>query len=338
VPDPCTNTTSATADVNLTDTTEIRRVMTAWCGDSEVGDADTNRPGVAPSGTRLGGFVSSCGYDPVVAAGVPWPTTDSRTSPAVPANDVVAVASLDTEGISAEVGHRLHRCPKGHEVRVICTHCGRPRVIWESCGDRIRCHQCRLDWMRDTRRRFQPVLDAMAGSGGRIRFLTLTVNNGADLGERVEHLERSFRRLKQRVTWRRNVEGAIRVLEIAGSPGDWHPHFHILFTGNYIPQKEMADTWKEITGDSCIVDIRHAGSGVVKELFKYTVKDAGLLPDALDEIAAVLHNKNVVVVLGRFYRRQVAPPRRPSACPDCGANAWALEGVFYADVRYSMRC
>lgn len=339
MPDPCTNTTSATADVNPRDS-EISGLISRWCGDSEVGDAYENRPGVAPSGTRLGGFVEQCGYDSVVAASEPWQTSDARISPAIHANDAVAVASLDTYGISDEIRYNRRgavRCPAGREIRLVCSHCGKTKTIWQACEDRFRCKCCRKAWIRDTKRRFMPVIDAMVASGGHIRFMTLTVKNGPSLPDVLKHLERSFRKLKQRTFWKRHVQGAIRVLEVTKGKDGWHVHYHVLFTGSYIPQDELANLWEKITGDSRVVDVRYAGGNVVRELFKYTVKDGNLTQDELNEVASVLHNKPVVVVLGRFYRRQVLPPARPAACEECGSNAWMLEGVLFAQVRNVVR-
>jgi len=181
-------------------------------------------------------------------------------------------------------------------------------------------------------RRFMPVIDAMLGAGGALRFITLTVVDGPDLAERVRHLERSFRKLKQQKLWRRCVEGGIRVLEIKRGErsGLWHPHYHLLVTGNYIPQRELAVAWKKATGDSGIVHVCFAGANVVKELFKYTVKDAGLTPGDLDEAARVLKGKRVVAVLGLFYNRQVplAEAGEQPRCEVCGGQSWLPEDVF----------
>ena len=44
-------------------------------------------------------------------------------------------------------------------------------------------------------------------------FLTLTVKNGPDLGERAAHLRASFKKLRRRAWWRAHVVGGIAVEE-----------------------------------------------------------------------------------------------------------------------------
>jgi hypothetical protein len=185
--------------------------------------------------------------------------------------------------------------------------------------------------MRDTWHRFKPVVDSMVGCGGYIRLLTLTVKNGPDMRERYEHLKASFRRLKQRACWKRHVQGAIRVVEITKSKvnGEWHWHYHVMIVGSWWDQAEISDEWLKATGDSDVVDIRavvnirHAGAGALRELFKYTIKDHTLTAAEIDRVACLLHGVPVVTVLGAFYRRQqrrVEP--RPVACEICGGTRW----------------
>ena len=239
----------------------------------------------------------------------------------------LAPTSLDTNGISDELPTE-ERAPCGKYISLSCLHCGKVHRIWKRCENRVRCPDCRKQWSRDSQKRFKPVLEAMQASGQYVRFMTLTVKNGSDLAERVKHLERSFRKFKQRKFWKGNVDGAIRVLEITRSADGWHPHYHIVFVGRFIPQAKLQEQWEEITGDSRIVDVRQASSTVLKELFKYTVKDADLQPGDLDDVERVLRNKNVVVVLGKFYRRQVMKREsNPLKCESCGSTAFWLDGL-----------
>jgi hypothetical protein len=75
------------------------------------------------------------------------------------------------------------------------------------------------------------------------------------------------------------VAGAVWSYEIkrgTGS-GEWHPHLHMIALAESIPDAvQLAAEWKNITGDSHIVDVRPISqedpvSGFI-EVFKYAVK------------------------------------------------------------------
>ena len=89
-------------------------------------------------------------------------------------------------------------------------------------------------------------------------LLTLTVPNvkASDLSDEVKHLTKSFKRLTQRVEFKRSVKGFFRALEVTynGNRDDYHPHFHVLlavpsnyFTKNYIKQSRWLELWQEST-------------------------------------------------------------------------------------------
>ena len=115
-------------------------------------------------------------------------------------------------------------------------------------------------------------------------LITLTVKDGPDLLERFNHLHRCQRELwKERHRGRGSVldvvEGAVWSYELkrgAGS-GLWHPHLHMIALAEVPPDAfDLAVTWRNITGDSFIVDVRPISqadpvSGFL-EVFKYAVK------------------------------------------------------------------
>lgn len=115
-------------------------------------------------------------------------------------------------------------------------------------------------------------------------LVTLTVRDGSDLEERFQHLYKS-----QKELWKRKariyetsldgVDGAVWSYEIkrGKNSGKWHPHLHMIALAESIPdQEQLAAEWKNITGDSFIVDVRPISqddpvSGFI-EVFKYAVK------------------------------------------------------------------
>ena len=115
-------------------------------------------------------------------------------------------------------------------------------------------------------------------------LVTLTVKVGPDLAERFQHLKRS-----QHELWKRKQRGRGSVLDgVAGAvwsyeikrgsgSGLWHPHLHMIALAENQPdQVELSREWRDITGDSFIVDVRpisseDPASGFI-EVFKYAVK------------------------------------------------------------------
>ena len=115
-------------------------------------------------------------------------------------------------------------------------------------------------------------------------LVTLTVKVGPDLLERFRHLHAA-----QRELWKRKQRGRGSVLDgVAGAvwsyeikrgsgSGLWHPHLHMIALAENQPdQVELSREWRDITGDSFIVDVRpisseDPASGFI-EVFKYAVK------------------------------------------------------------------
>lgn len=160
----------------------------------------------------------------------------------------------------------------------------RYRVVGSCCHDRF-CVPC----ARERARRISS--NVIAALGGRVaRFLTLTIAS-ADLSltESVDKLIDSFRRLRQRPLWRERVDGGAAFLEVTRNQetGRWHPHYHCLIEGRYLPQARIAAEWLEITGDSYIVDIRlvRNEATAARYVAKYVAKPTDVLaandPDGL---------------------------------------------------------
>jgi len=120
-------------------------------------------------------------------------------------------------------------------------------------------------------------------------LVTLTVKDGPDLAERFKHLHNCQKELwkrKNRIydSYLDNVEGAVWSYEIkrGSGSGEWHPHLHMIALAESMEIEgqdnlgALSAEWKEITGDSHMVDVRpisqdDPASGFI-EVFKYAVK------------------------------------------------------------------
>lgn len=141
---------------------------------------------------------------------------------------------------------------------------GRPVELKIGCGCRydIMCPHCAETWRKKNRAKYKKVVQGFAD----IKFLTLTLaktDKDADYVENIKNLwqyrKDLFRALREGVTWtdKRGIEhrekffigGWVAAIELPN-------HIHILMDSDYIPQKLIKAKWREITGDSFIVDIR----------------------------------------------------------------------------------
>lgn len=124
-------------------------------------------------------------------------------------------------------------------------------------------------------------------------MVTLTVRNGADLGERLSHLKQSWARMtaaKRRsmsngrhapIEWCK-VEGSIRAIEVTNKGKGWHPHAHVfVLLNSYIDQKRLSAEWERFTGDSKVVGVTACKGGILPgliEVLKYASKITDMTP------------------------------------------------------------
>ena len=178
-------------------------------------------------------------------------------------------------------------------------------------------------------------------------LVTLTVKDGPDLGERCHHLRESLRRLFKRKSHGDGsvldgVVGAVWSYEVkrgAGS-GSWHPHVHMIALAENMPdQAALSLEWKEITGDSFIVDVRPVDqddpvSGFI-EVFKYAVKFSEQPPEDTLQAWLTLRGKRLLGSSGCF--RGVVVPESLLDDPE-GLEELPFVTLFYRfmSVGYSL--
>ena len=143
-------------------------------------------------------------------------------------------------------------------------------------------------------------------------LVTLTVKDGDDLGERFKHLHAAQRELWKRRHRGRDsvlggVAGAVWSYEVKRGSGSglWHPHLHMIALAEHAPdQVQLAAEWREITGDSHVVDVRpisqaDPASGFI-EVFKYAVKFSDQEPADTVHAFRMLKGKRLVASAGCF--------------------------------------
>jgi len=157
----------------------------------------------------------------------------------------------------------------------------------------------------------------------RLSMITLTVKNGDDLAERFNHLQKSVARIfKHRrdyldkgrgKTEFRKIHGYVGTYEVTKDNGygelketGWHPHAHImvLHTTSF-DYKALQAEWKEITGDSHVLNVtaaKHPNEPELDflEVFKYAVKFSDLEPMENIQAWDVLRARRLLFSGGAF--------------------------------------
>jgi hypothetical protein len=157
--------------------------------------------------------------------------------------------------------------------------------------------------------------------GLKLAMLTLTVKNGDDLAERLEHLRSSFQRLLERrrdyqkkgrgFTEFSKVLGLVGAYEVTNKGNGWHPHAHMMILYRQrINAAALKREWQAITGDSHVLRIdpaRHPKDPAQDflEVFKYALKFSDLTPGQNMEAYEIMRGKRLLFSAGLFWGVQV---------------------------------
>lgn len=230
-----------------------------------------------------------------------------------------------------------------------CASCGHERRVYVPCQDRFMCELCSKRAVAKARSIYRRLLRKMS----KPRMLVLTVKNGPDLSECLERLQKGFRRLRQRSFWKKRVKGGFYGLEVTRDKiGNWHCHYHIVFDGDYMPNRKedilrhgttLSEVWHEVTGDSYIVDVRlvkGCRDAALCETIKYfceesETKKIKLSAGDIQFAASVLARKKLFGTFGELFGEEVEEENFV-ACPVCGNASWIpsahlWNGLAFAD-------
>ncbi len=145
-------------------------------------------------------------------------------------------------------------------------------------------------------------------------MVTLTVKDGVDLRERFGHLHKSLalyhkRRHRQNTRCEaKKALGAVWSYEVKRGQGSglWHPHVHSVWLCKSPPDaSQLSVEWKQITGDSYIVDVRPISQADpvdgFLEVFKYAVKFNDQEPEDIWTAYKTLSGRRLIGSFGLFY-------------------------------------
>ncbi len=151
------------------------------------------------------------------------------------------------------------------------------RIQFETCGSRY-CPNCSYRYRRDLAERIIKRIGIVKPKVW--RFLTLTIRSTDEpLGEQLDNLRTSFRRLRQTVLWLSTQLLGYAVIEITFNEmtQKWHPHLHVLTRGIYLDQRKLSEQWKKCSRGSDIVDVRMIRNG--RHAVNYICKYLGKSPE-----------------------------------------------------------
>ncbi len=181
---------------------------------------------------------------------------------------------------------------------------GRRHDFWRCC-DRVYVYRNITDG------EIARQLDARM-KGQEMFFMTLTVRGKPhdslrSLIDRLNEAWKALRRIKQ---FTHDVRGGAVMMEIKWSKtsgGHWHPHYHIVYEGNWCDPKWLSAAWKAVTGDSDQVDVqRIKESGkVLSYVTKYASKPMDssftMRHDLLKEAMTTLSGRRLCACFGTWY-------------------------------------
>jgi len=203
--------------------------------------------------------------------------------------------------------------------RFVCGHCGRIIDVPISCGNRF-CNICQSSRQNRARFKIESLIKRLPKiQGFRLKMLTLSVPNTPDLQAGVDHLFKSFRRLRQRQYFKNRVVGGLIVCEITKSEAGWHPHLHILIQSMYLNFDVLLKLWCDVSGGLGVYIQNIPTKQAIFYVTKYICK-TGLRGNDVITASNCLKGKRLFQPFGKWHNWSNSIPKYEFHCPKCGHN------------------
>ena len=214
------------------------------------------------------------------------------------------------------------------------------------CHKHLLCPLCAIRRASRSLQDFIPKIEGVLAANLQLApyLVTLTVKNGADLGERFRHLvgalskqsqaRRSYLRGRGPFVQFALADGGLYSIEFkrGKNSGLWHPHVHMLWLCALAPDAhKLSEDWHKFTCDSFIVDVSpfdpsKALANNLMEVLKYALKFSEL-PEA-DNWAAFesLSGRRLIASFGSLRGLQLPT--------DLNDDMTDLQDLPYVDLIY----
>jgi ribosomal protein L37E len=221
--------------------------------------------------------------------------------------------------------------PHGYRT-LICTYCGRTIDVPIHCSSRT-CPPCTHSRSLRIRKRISWSLSKLSRTPtDRWRHIVLTIPNSADLESALNHLIRSFRKLRSTPWWKSIQLGGYYVIEVSNIGNLWHPHLHVISYGGYIPLPQLVRWWRRssISGTHVKLVSIWDGVNIASYISKYVSKVPLLNPGDSKHLDSVAHHRRFFSPFGniQLLLKAYPMPKFKQVCSRCGYAAWVPDFVL----------
>lgn len=228
-----------------------------------------------------------------------------------------------------------------------CAECGEKIAIQWDCHLRI-CEKCARKYANKVLARLMAWYNSQSGEDLMYwKHIVLTSRYFDNLGEGLKTMKGWFKRLRQRVVWKRKVKrwlGHFEVIpkwvkEREGFERQvWYIHIHILANALYIPKEELWEAWEEISGNKnvYIEAVWDFKKGVL-EVVKYIMKPFRVMGiDDKYEVYCELYRQRMLFFGGDWaglcldniaITDEIERGLSSIKC-ECGASKWRWDGIL----------
>ncbi|MBA7659879.1 hypothetical protein ES703_67873 [subsurface metagenome] len=171
------------------------------------------------------------------------------------------------------------------------------------------------------------------------KLLTLTLRHtSSPLKHQIQFLYESFRQLRKKSYFKKNVTGGIWFFQvkISKTDGNWHPHLHCTIDGNYLTFNKIQKLWIRITKGSKFLNIKPCTDieRSAKHIARYAARPADLADLEFDqglELYYALKSKRLVGSWGTARSLSFRPTKPPDAHLWKNIGSWtsvqAMRGI-----------
>lgn len=214
-----------------------------------------------------------------------------------------------------------------NEIIVQCKNCNFPLAIPIGCKLRI-CPECRIKENNKLKERYKSVVQKWKFP----KLITLTLKNYDVLTpEVITEVRNYFSKLRRREFIDNKLFSGIYSIEAKKTKGNegWNIHIHCLANCFYIDQGKLSETWKDITTNSKVVDIRKVKNPEqgLNEVLNYIAKEGEIQRvEDLVTYEKVMANRKQIQGFGKVYNK-TEREQGSRECPECGYDFWEFMGV-----------
>ena len=210
-------------------------------------------------------------------------------------------------------------------IRIYCTSCGRSFDVPRPCGNRF-CEICSATRARKIRMKLEHICDQVKPIPGyRIRHMVLTTPKCQDLSVSAKHLIHSFRKLRNRSWFKSRVTGGAFILEVTGSPGNWHLHIHSILQCRFLDVYKLSELWQKCSGGRIVYMKNLPKKSIIKYMTGYLTKK-GCPEEYTKQVSDSLKGIRLFNTFGNWHTLLLGLKKIPYLCPCCGKSE------FIADV------